>query len=470
MSAVAGWSVQHKSRLIELRDAVTASYVGAARDERDVAVVRSAQSVSSATGVAYYELDLVHVGESARFAFGLALSDVALSRMPGAERTAWAVRTVLAEDDDDDVDADDNDDNDRHPNGTAWWSLHHYDNRANNAALTLPRVRLPVLHDGDSVGCVASFVEQRLYFTLNGRLVDAAVFHLAVDAAKHAPLFAVLGMHSRGAVAVARFAPPFRFDIGAFAARLRQRVVAERIDCLADPAPQLVASLVADQLAWSGFADVLAAAQQQLLPGVPPLPDARAASGALLAERQALRRAILAGQFDEPLALLTASNAPPALRFDVACAAVAQAVMQGATPAVVSDLAQRHLQPLVLLEPPGSSERVRRTVLLERTVGLLAFPPGAPRQRVAEELALLLPPRSLASRANSALLPQSESDDATSVDENPLIVIAQALLPGGDDSARPMSALERVLRHRDALLAMLAASGSAEAALLLNSI
>jgi hypothetical protein len=455
-----GWSVQHKSRLIELRDPVTASYVGAARDERDVAVVRSAQSVSSATGVAYFELDLVHVGESARFAFGLALSDVALSRMPGAERTAWAVHTEAQNDDDDD-----------HPNGTACWSLHHYDNRANNAALAPPpSVRLPALHDGDSVGCVASFVEQRLYFTLNGRLVDAAAFHLAVDAGKHAPLFAVLGMHSRGAVAVARFAPPFRFDVGAFAAHLRRRVVAERIDCLADPAPPLVAALVADQLAWSGFADVLAAAQRQLLPGVAPLPDARAASGALLAERQALRRAILAGQFDEPLAALAASNAPPALRFDVACAAVAQAVMQGAAPAVVSDLAQRHLQPLVLLEPPGSSERVRRTVLLERTVGLLAFPPGAPRQRVAEELALLLPPRSLASRANSALLPQSESDDASSVDENPLIVIAQALLPGGDDSARPMSALEQVLRHRDALLAMLAASGSAEAALLLNSI
>jgi hypothetical protein len=331
------------------------------------------------------------------------------------------------------------------------------------------------LHDGDSIGCVVSFVEHRLYFTLNGRLLDDAVFFLPFDAvARNAPLYAVLGMHSRGSVVTARFAPPFRFDVSAFCVRLRQRVVHERIERLPDPAPQLVASLVADQLAWAGFADVLAAARQQLVPGVSPLPDASAASGELLAERQLVRRAILAGRFGDALQVLCAHNAPTDVRFDVACAAVAQTVLQGAAPGDVVAQTALHLQPLLLDPMLASSERMRRVALLERTVGLLAFPPGAARQRAADELAALLPVRDLAARANRALLPPQAARADTVVPggvDNPAVAIAQALLPRvNDPDTRPTSAMEAVVRHRDVLLATLAAQGSAEAALLLNGL
>lgn len=461
------FSTQAKSRLIELsRDLLTASYVGLGRDERDVAVVRSAHSLSHSAGLTYFEFDVIHVGHSGRFGVGVGLCDLALSRLPGAERSSWAA----------------------HVDNGDLWSLHHHDNRPGGSPVhAVPPVRAAApLRDGDAIGVIVSFCDFRIWFTLNGLVLGGSAdadnaFALSL-ADCPGPFHAVLGMHSRGSELTARFSPPFRFDFDGLLDRTRRRFVATHIDRLPDPSPAFLGSLVVEQLAAGGFADALDAGTHSLVAGVAPLPPPSAASSVRLAERQLLRRALLDGRADAALPLLAACRAPDSLRFDVGCVAVMQLVMRGASPSDVVAFASEHVAPLAAAEPSGTAEHRRRRLMLERAIGLLAFPSDAgARHAAAAELGGLLPLPELVARANKALLPlaydravvpSAAAASAAAVDDetvdDALVSNAQALLPHIGAARVPTSALELALRHRDALLAVLAANGSAEAALLLS--
>lgn len=428
--------------------------------------------------------------------------------------------------------------------------------------------RIVPLRDGDSIGCVVDFVHHRLLFTLNDSIIKNALAmdHDDDEDDKHgngnraasdrdsdemsdwlalpiagadeiASLFPCIGMHSRGSVVTARFRPPFRFDLPALLTRLRRRLIADRIARLPDPAPSLVAAIVSDRLAWAGFADVLRAASPADAPSdaialgndgravLPRLPPPTAASGERLDVRQVLRRALTGGNARAALDILTAHNAPTALRFNVGCVAIAQMAQANASATEVTNFAQQFVVPLRDCEPLGTPEHRRRHLLLRSAVGLLAFPSGGSRERTVADLFASMPIQSLAASANSALLDTPPPPPVTPVagaqngggggagGENGngheelsralddvlsmrAINMAQSLLarrtdvgatfavpataastaipapvqapPPPQPNGASMSAMEVLVRHRAALLALLAASGSAEAALLLS--
>jgi hypothetical protein len=463
-------------------------------------------------------------------------------------------------------------------------SLHHHDNRPGGSPLVslgqrAHANRIVPLRDGDSVGCVVDFVHHRLLFTLNDSIIknalainvdhdddddvndiddgsrnnattarrrDAAVDRdsdemsdwLALPIAgadEIASLFPCIGMHSRGSVVTARFRPPFRFDLPALLTRLRRRLIADRIARLPDPSPSLVAAVVSDRLAWAGFADVLRAASPADAPSdvialgndgravLPRLPPPTAASSERLDVRQVLRRALTGGNARAALDILTAHNAPTALRFNVGCVAIAQMAQANASATVVTNFAQQFVVPLRDCEPLGTPEHRRRHLLLRSAVGLLAFPSGGSRERTVADLFASMPIQSLAASANSALLDtpspppvaaasngggggagggeNGSHEELSRAHDDVLsmraINMAQSLLARRTDvgatfavpataastaaipapvhvpppppaNGASMSAMEVLVRHRAALLALLAASGSAEAALLLS--
>jgi hypothetical protein len=336
-------------------------------------------------------------------------------------------------------------------------------------------------------------------------------------------LFPCIGMHSRGAVVTARFRPPFRFDFTSLLGRLRRRLVADRIARLPDPAPSLVAAVVSDRLAWAGFADVLQAASSDGAPTdaialtpdgravLPRLPPPSVVSSERLAVRQQLRRALMGGHAREALDILTAFNASTTLRFNVGCIAIAQMAQADVSATVITNFAQEFVVPLRDCEPIGTPEHRRRHLLLRSAVGLLAYPSGGSRERAVADMFAAMPIQSIAASANSALLDGAQPTHSNGTSENGnaagesgvrqgsqdeavsirALNIAQSFLsrppdntdmfavpamasstatapPPAQSSSVSMSAIEVLLRHRAALLAMLAASGSSEAALLLS--
>lgn len=171
------------------QDGLSVTYNGPGREEKDAASIRANSAIPS-TGIAifYFEITIDDQGQTGRIGVGLCDRDVNLEKMPGWESGSYAYhgddgllfrQTGIS--------------------GTSYG---------------------PKYGTGDTIGCCWNLVDNRVFFTKNGKNLGTAFDNLS------GRLYPTVGMQSmRGRVNANFGNHPFAFDIETYAQQQREQVL-----------------------------------------------------------------------------------------------------------------------------------------------------------------------------------------------------------------------------------------------------
>ncbi|KAI9182964.1 hypothetical protein H9P43_003880 [Blastocladiella emersonii ATCC 22665] len=333
------WNQRDKCGLLELKDAhQRVDYTGPGRSDTDAAAVRANYPIPMATGIYYYEVQIVSKGREGYISVGFCAQGVALNRLPGWEQHSWGYH------------GDDGNIFQSSGSGKAYG---------------------PTFTTGDVIGCGINFAARSAFFTKNGVNLGTAFTNLPfpttpVPASGNSapiskPLYPAVGMRTPGEVVAANFGhAPFKFDIAAYAADLRAAAwdkIVRPNPAVPDPSVRQLTDLVLGYLVHHGYKKTAAALlrqRQKIAASSASAPEspssaagashggdamdvdgasaAAAASDAAdvreqlreMEQRAAIREAILDGDMDRALAAIDAAypaflDRHPETRFALQC-------------------------------------------------------------------------------------------------------------------------------------------------------
>jgi Ran-binding protein 9/10 len=193
-------------------------YNGPGKDEKDAASVRADVPIpTSGLALYYFEVTVVHAGETGRIGIGLCDGDVGLNKMPGWSKGSFG---------------------------------YHGDDGCLFRQTGVAGEKYSSKYGGgDVVGCCWDLVDDVVFFTKNGVALGTAFQHLV------GPLFPTVGMQTKsGRVSVNFGASPFLFDVDSYARSQRDRVVGNVLAVSLPENDQFVADTVLAYMINAGFA------------------------------------------------------------------------------------------------------------------------------------------------------------------------------------------------------------------------
>lgn len=204
-------------------DGLVVTYTGPGRKESDAASIRTTQPIPRvAVALYYFEIAIVDRGENGRIGVGLCDNKVTLNKMPGWDGGSYA---------------------------------YHGDDgllfRQNGVAGSAYG---PKYGTNDVIGCCWNFVDNKVFFTCNGKNLGTAFTNLK------GVLYPTVGMQSKNGQVSANFGQkPFAFDIELYAHQQRDNILAS---IMARPLPQdytILTDTVLMYLMHSGYSQTAAA-------------------------------------------------------------------------------------------------------------------------------------------------------------------------------------------------------------------
>lgn len=199
------------------------SYKGPGELEKDAASVRTDHAIPN-VGIAmyYFEVTIVHSGDTGRIGVGLCDSDVKLEKMPGWDPGSYA--------------------------------YHGDDGLLFRTTGVAGTAYGPKYMSDDVIGCCWDLVDNRVFFTKNGSNLGTAFTGL------HGILFPTVGMQSTKGKVKANFGEKaFMFDIEAYAQQQRDKVLSTVMSRTLPHDYRIISDTVLGYLIHNGYSKTAAA-------------------------------------------------------------------------------------------------------------------------------------------------------------------------------------------------------------------
>ncbi|KAA8495423.1 Ran-binding protein 10 [Porphyridium purpureum] len=335
-SLPSAWNSKDKWNLLSLSDEnLKVSYHGPGKTDIDAAAVRTTECVPTTRCALYYfEITVVHAGQSGYIGIGLCAANVNLNRLPGWERNSFGYH------------GDDG---------------HAFRDSGTGVAYGPPYTT------GDVIGCCWNMIDGSVFFTKNGIALGVAFQHV------RGTFYPTVGLRTQGEIVHANFgqpgAAPFYFDIESFAqevkANLMSTILSEsRLPNYYD----VVTDLVLNFMIHNGFA-----ASAEIFARDTGRLNAIRDDLALTIKRQSVCRYVLDGQIPE--AIRAMSELEPAIleadsriMFDLKCQHFVEMVRGRTVP--TSNLIEFGRTELASFRDRGDYQDER----LKEVFSLLAYP------------------------------------------------------------------------------------------------